>query len=80
MVNIPWKDQFVLLATKDCVLLTIIEMEWHTIDLDVIYVLRKNDKSRRRWLGGNRPAIRKKPPVTNVDLNQNMQLSCWYIM
>ena len=76
MVNTSWKDQYVLLAIRDCVLLTIIEMAWHTIELDVINALRKNGASNLRWLDGNRPATRKKPTVTGVDLNQSMQLSC----
>jgi hypothetical protein len=80
MVNTSWKDQCVLLAANDCVLLTTIVMAWHTIDLDAINALRKNGASNLRWLDGNQPATRKKPPVTGVGSNQNMQLSCWYIM
>ena len=80
MVNTSWKDQFVLLATRDCVLLTTIVTVWHTIERDVINALRKNGASNRQWLDGNQLATRKKPPVTGVALNQNMQLSCWCIM
>ena len=80
MVNISWKDQFVQLAIKDCVLLTITVTAWHTIDRDAINALRKNVASNRQWLGGNRLATRKKSPVTGVGSNQNMQLSCWCIM
>jgi hypothetical protein len=80
MINISWKDQFVLLVIRDCVLLTIIATAWHTIERDAISALRKNGASSRRWLDGNRPATRKKPPVTGVVLNQNTQLSCWCIM
>lgn len=80
MVNISWKDQFALLVPRDCVLLTTIGPAWHTIDHDAISALRKNGTSSRRWLDGKQPATRKKPPVTGVGLNQNMQLSCWCIM
>ena len=80
MVNTSWKDQFALLVIRDCVLLTITETVWHTTERDAIYALRKNDESNHQWPGGNRLAIRKKPPVTSVGLNQNMQLSCWCIM
>jgi hypothetical protein len=80
MVNISWKDQFVLLVIRDCVLLIIIVTAWHTIERDAISALRKNGASNRQWLDGNQPATRKKPPVTVVGLNQNMQLSCWCIM
>ena len=80
MVNISWKDQYVLLAIRDCVPLTITVTAWHTIDRDAINALRKNVASNCQWLGGNQPATRKKPPVTGVVLNQNTQLSCWCIM
>jgi hypothetical protein len=80
MVNTSWKDQSALLVIRDCVLLTIIATAWHTIERDVINASRKNVASSRQWLDGNQPATRKKPPVTGVGSNQNMQLSCWYIM
>jgi hypothetical protein len=80
MVNTAWKDQRVLLVANDCVLLTTIVMVWHTIDRDAINALRKNGASNLQWLDGNQPATRKKPPVTGVALNQNMQLSCWCII
>jgi len=80
MINISWKDQFVLLVIRDCAPLTIIATVWHTIERDAINVLRKNAVSSRQWLDGNQLATRKKPPVTNVVSNQNTQLSCWCIM
>lgn len=80
MINIPWKDRFVLLVIRDCVPLTIIVTAYHITDRDVICVLRKSGGLSRRWLAGNQLAIRKKPPVTNVGLNQNMRRSCWCIM
>ena len=80
MVNISWKDQFVQLVIRDCVRLTITVTVWYTIELDAINALRKNGVSSRQWLDGNQPATRKKPPVTGVGSNQNMQLSCWCIM
>jgi hypothetical protein len=80
MVNTSWKDQSVLLVIRDCVPLTIIATVWHTIERDAINASRKNGASNRQWLDGNRLATRKKPPVTGVGSNQNMQLSCWCIM
>ena len=80
MVNISWKDQYVLLVIRGYVLLTITVTAWHTIDHDAISALRKNGASNRRWLDGNQPATRKKSPVTGVASNQNTQRSCWCIM
>jgi hypothetical protein len=48
MVNISWKDQFVLLVIRDCVLLIIIVTAWHTIERDAISALRKNGASNRQ--------------------------------
>jgi len=80
VINISWKDQYVPLVIRDCVLLTTIEIVWHTIDRDAISALRKNGASSRRWLDGNRLVTRKNPPVTVAVLNQNIPLSCWFIM
>jgi hypothetical protein len=79
-INTAWKDQFVLLAIRDCAPLTIIATVWHTIERDAINASRKNGVSNRQWLDGNQPATRKKPPVTVAGSNQNTQLSCWCIM
>jgi hypothetical protein len=43
-------------------------------------VLRKIKKSNHLCLTGKQQAIRKKPHVIDVALEQNIQLSCWYIM
>jgi hypothetical protein len=75
VINISWKDQFVLLVTRGCVPLTITAAVQHTTEHDAIYVLRKNGKLSHQWPDGNQLAIRKKPPATSVGLNQNMQLN-----
>jgi len=74
ILNTPWKDLYVLLAIKDCVLSTTTVMACHTIEEDVNTVLRNSVVLSRLWHGGNRLDIRKKPYVIDVALNQSIRL------
>jgi hypothetical protein len=78
-LNTPWKDLYVLLVIKDCVLSTTTVMACHTIEHDANTVLRNNVVLSRQWHVGNRPVIRKKPHVIDAALNQSIQHKRWCI-
>jgi hypothetical protein len=51
-------------------------MVHHITAADANTVLKKIAESNHQWLGGNLPAIRKKPHVIDVALKQSIQLNC----
>jgi hypothetical protein len=55
-------------------------MSRYTIAVAVRYASRKINRSKHRWPDGKLQATRKNPCVIDVDLDHDIQLSCWFIM